>query len=297
MCGEVGRNGVALDTLSDIERMFAGLELGSIGHVFTTANCIGPIAYAWVICHCRRHDVDPATFRLQIQNDPIKEYVARGTHFLPVEAAVRLASDLIVFSQHETPNWMPISVSGSHMKQAGASPTEEAAFTIANAQAYLDEAVRKGLDMARFNPTLELHFCTEMDFFEEVAKYRAVRRAWSEIVSSRYLVPVESLAFRLHAATSGQPLTAQQPMNNIARITLQVLAQVLGGVEADADGLVGRSPRHPDRGGSGPLTTNQPDHRPRDRNRRQHRPARRVLLRRDTDRSDVRGHQDRAGPH
>lgn len=231
--GEVGKMGVALDAYSDIERMFEGVDLADAGHVFSTANCIGPIMYAWVLTYCERHDVDPASFRLQIQNDPIKEYYARGTHFLPIEAAVRLATDVVVFSHERTPNWLPISVSGSHMKQAGGSPAQEAAFTIANAIAYMEDVERKGLPLRDANPTMELHFCTDMDFFEEVAKYRAVRRAWSNIAVERFGVDDRTrLPFRLHAATSGLPLTAQQPMNNIARITLQALAQVLGGVEA-----------------------------------------------------------------
>lgn len=231
--GEVGRTGVALDTYADMERLLDGVDLGVAGHLFSTANCIGPIFYAWVITYCQDHGVDPGTFRLQIQNDPIKEYYARGTHFLPIEAAVRLATDVVGYSHQHTPGWLPISVSGSHMKQAGGSPAQEAAFTIANAVTYMEEAEARGTPLAAFNPTLELHFCTDMDFFEEVAKYRAVRRAWSEIAVRRFGVPDDGrLSFRLHATTSGLPLTAQQPLNNIARITLQALAQILGGAEA-----------------------------------------------------------------
>jgi methylmalonyl-CoA mutase N-terminal domain/subunit len=229
--GEVGRVGVAVDSYADFEQLLEGVDLASVGHVFSTANAIGPIFYAWMLTYCRRHDVDPGSFRLQIQNDPIKEYYARGTHFLPIEAAVRLATDTVVYSHANTPNWLPISVSGSHMKQAGASPALEAAFTIANAIAYLEEVQRKGVEVKSFNPSLELHFCTDMDFFEEVAKYRAVRQAWSEIAAQRFDVPPDRMEFRLHAATSGLPLTAQQPMNNIARITLQALAQILGGCD------------------------------------------------------------------
>ena len=231
--GEVGRSGVALDAYADIEQLFAGVDLAAAGHVFSTANCMGPVMYAWVHVYCERHGVDPASFRLQIQNDPIKEYYARGTHFLPIEAAVRLATDVVVHSHHHTPNWLPISVSGSHMKQAGGSPAQEAAFTITNAIGYMEDMERKGVSLRAFNPTLELHFCTDMDFFEEVAKYRAIRRAWSEVAVERFGVPDGAgLFLRLHATTSGLPLTAQQPMNNIARITLQALAQVLGGAEA-----------------------------------------------------------------
>lgn len=230
--GEVGRVGVALDSYDDIDDLFAGVDLAAAGHVFSTANCIAPVVYAWVLTYCERHDIDPASFRLQLQNDPIKEYVARGTHFLPIEGALRLSTDVVVYSHERTPTWLPISVSGSHMKQAGASPLQEAAFTLANGIAYLSAARDKGLSIAEFHPNLEFHFCTDMDFFEEIAKYRAVRRTWPQIAAERFAVPPDRLSFRLHAATSGLPLTAQQPHNNIARITLQALAQVLGGVEA-----------------------------------------------------------------
>lgn len=230
--GEVGRSGVALDSYRDVERLLSGVDLARAGHMFSTANCIAPIFYAWILVFCRRNGVDPSTFVLQIQNDPIKEYVARGTQFLPIEAAVKLAGDVVLYSAEHTPSWLPISVSGSHMKQAGASPALEAAFTVANAVTYMADVQRRGLSIAQFNPTLELHFCTEMNFFDEVAKYRAVRRAWSEIAHERFGVPHDRLRFRLHAATSGAPLTKQQPTNNIARITMQLLAQVLGGVDA-----------------------------------------------------------------
>ncbi len=231
--GEVGRAGVALDSYADIEDLFAGVDLAEAGHVFSTSNCIGPVMYAWVYTYCRRHGVDPDSFRLQVQNDPIKEYVARGTHFLPVDAAVRLATDVVAYSLEHTPTWLPMSVCGSHMKQAGASPAQEAAFTLANAICYVEDLQAKGVAFADFNPSLEIHFCTDMDFFEEVAKYRAVRWAWSEIAHERFgLSDPDRFPFRLHGTTSGLPLTAQQPLNNIARITLQALAQILGGCEA-----------------------------------------------------------------
>ena len=161
-----------------------------------------------------------------IQNDPLKEYVARGTQFLPVGAAVRCAGDVIEFCAERRLPWYPISVSGSHMQQAGGTCTQEAAFTIANATAYADEVAARGLKT--FAPLMELHFCTDMEFFEEVAKYRVVRRIWTEVLAERY--GIEGQPPRIHAVTSGLPLTAQQPRNNIVRITLQALAQILGGV-------------------------------------------------------------------
>jgi len=223
---EIGRVGVALDTLDDVFRMFDGIDLKRAGKVFTTANAIGPIACAWFYCLAEERGEDPRDVVVTIQNDPLKEYVARGTQFLPVAASVKCAGDVIEFCAERGLPWFPISVSGSHMQQSGGTCAQEAAFTLANAIAYADEVAGRGV--ADFAPLIELHFCTDMEFFEEVAKYRVVRRVWTEILAERYAI--EGQPPRLHAVTSGLPLTAQQPRNNIVRITLQALAQVLGGV-------------------------------------------------------------------
>jgi methylmalonyl-CoA mutase, N-terminal domain len=231
-CDEVGQMGVSLSSFAEVERMFDGIPLDRAGHVFTTANCIAPIAAAWFLALAEKQGVSPDAFRVQIQNDPIKEYIARGTQFLPIDAALRLCADTVEHLAERTPTWLPISISGSHMKQAGASCVEEAAFTICNGIAYVEECLARGMKIDDFGAKLELHFCTEMDFFEEVAKYRAVRKVWTRLVRERFGgTTAEAQHFRLHAATSGRPLTAQQPLNNISRITLQILAQVLGGCE------------------------------------------------------------------
>jgi methylmalonyl-CoA mutase N-terminal domain/subunit len=229
---EVGQVGVALSSLADVERVFEGIPLDRVGHIFTTANCIGPLAAAWFLALARKQGVDTSAFTVQIQNDPIKEYIARGTQFLPIDASVRLATDMLQYVNATAPNWLPISVSGSHMKQAGCTCVQEAAFTICNGIAYVEACLAKGMRIDDFGQSIELHFCTEMDFFEEVAKYRAIRAVWAQLVRERFggTTP-EAQHFRLHAATSGRPLTAQQPLNNISRITLQILAQVLGGCE------------------------------------------------------------------
>jgi methylmalonyl-CoA mutase N-terminal domain/subunit len=229
---EAGQMGVALASLADLERVFDGIPLDQVGHVFTTANCIGPIAAAWFIALAEKQGVPLSAFALQIQNDPIKEYIARGTQFLPIQASVRLATDMLEYVVQTAPNWLPISVSGSHMKQAGCTTVQEAAFTICNGIAYVETCLGKGMNIDDFGSAIELHFCTEMDFFEEVAKYRAVRKVWTRLVRERFggTTP-RAQHFRLHAATSGRPLTAQQPLNNISRITLQILAQILGGCE------------------------------------------------------------------
>ena len=229
---EVGQMGVALSSFADIERVFDGIPLDKVGHIFTTANCIGPIAAAWFLVLAKQQGVPTSAFDVQIQNDPIKEYIARGTQYLPIEASVRLATDMLAHVTQVAPNWLPISVSGSHMKQAGSTCVQEAAFTICNGIAYVEACLAKGMRNDDIGANLELHICTEMDFFEEVAKYRAVRAVWSELVRERFGGTTDRAQhFRLHAATSGRPLTAQQPLNNISRITLQILAQILGGCE------------------------------------------------------------------
>jgi methylmalonyl-CoA mutase, N-terminal domain len=229
---EVGQIGVALTSLDDVERVFEGIPLEKVGHIFSTANAIGPIVCAWLLALYEKRGTPTGDCIVQLQNDPIKEYVARGTQFLPIEAAVKLTTDMIEHCRTAAPEWLPISVSGSHMKQAGASCVQEAAFTICNAIAYVESCLQRGMKIDDFGHVLELHFCTEMDFFEEVAKYRAVRKVWTRLVRERFGGTTERAQhFRLHAATSGRPLTAQQPLNNIARITLQALAQILGGCE------------------------------------------------------------------
>jgi methylmalonyl-CoA mutase, N-terminal domain len=229
---EVGQVGVALTSLQDVETMFNGLPLDKVGHIFSTANSIGPIAIAWFLALVERRGASVGDFTLQIQNDSIKEYVARGTQFLPIEAAVKLSIDAVQYVVQHVANWLPISISGSHIKQAGATTVQEAAFTICNGIAYVEQSLARGMRIDDFGHMIELHFCTEMDFFEEVAKYRAVRKVWTQLVRTRFGGTTKRAEhFRLHAATSGRPLTAQQVLNNISRITLQALAQVLGGCE------------------------------------------------------------------
>ncbi len=225
---EIGRIGVSISTLQDVLDIFEGIELERAGKIFTTANCIAPIALAWFYCLAEEKGEDPSSFVVTIQNDPLKEYVARGTQFLPVSASVDLACDVIEFVAQKGYPWYPISVSGAHMKQAGGSCSQEVAFTLANALAYIDRLRDRKVPVDSFASKMELHFSTDMDFFEEVAKYRVARRLWSELLQKRY--GAESVRPRLHGVASGAPLTAQQPLNNVVRIALEVLAQVFGGV-------------------------------------------------------------------
>ena len=230
--GEVGRVGVALNSLADVQRLFTGIDVEQAGHVFTTANAIGPIFLAWMIALCEKRGIDPTKFTLQIQNDPIKEYVARGTQIFPVRPAIKLSADVIAYCSNRYPNWLPISVSGSHMKQAGGSCLQEAAFTLNNAIAYVEAVRSQGLHVDQFGAGIEIHFCTDMEFFEEIAKHRAARKVWAQLMGDRWgATNPLAIRGRLHSATSGLPLTAQQPKNNIIRITLEALAQVLGGIQ------------------------------------------------------------------
>lgn len=225
---EVGRVGVCINTLEDAESIFSGIDLATVGTIFSTANSIAPVMLAWISLIAEEKGVDLSAFQLTLQNDPLKEYAARGTQFLPVEPAVELACDVIAHCAEQRLPWYPVSVSGSHMKQAGASCAEEAAFTLANAIAYVETLRRRGIAVESFVDHIELHFSTDMDFFEEVAKYRVVRRVWSELLAERY--GLTGVAPRIHAVASGLPLTAQQPLNNVVRITMEVLAHVFGGV-------------------------------------------------------------------
>jgi len=225
---EVGRVGVCINTLEDADAIFSGIDLATVGTIFSTANAIAPVMLAWISLVAERRGVDLSAFQLTLQNDPLKEYAARGTQILPVRPAVELACDVIAHCAEQGLPWYPVSVSGSHMKQAGASCAEEAAFTLANALAYVETLRARGIPVERFVDRMELHFSTDMDFFEEVAKYRVVRRVWSELLEERY--GVTGVAPRIHAVASGLPLTAQQPLNNVVRITMEVLAHVFGGV-------------------------------------------------------------------
>jgi methylmalonyl-CoA mutase N-terminal domain/subunit len=225
---EIGRVGVSIGTLQDVLDIFEGIELKKAGKIFTTANCIAPIAFAWFYCLAEAKGEDPSDFVVTIQNDPLKEYVARGTQFLPVAASVELACDVIEFTAGRDLPWYPISVSGAHMKQAGGSCAQEVAFTLANALAYIDRLHERRVPVESFASKMELHFSTDMDFFEEIAKYRVARRLWAELLKNRY--GTDAARPRLHGVASGAPLTAQQPLNNVVRIALEVLAQVFGGV-------------------------------------------------------------------
>jgi methylmalonyl-CoA mutase N-terminal domain/subunit len=230
--GEVGKIGVAIDSLADLERLFEGVPLEQVRQIRTTANAIGPTWLALVVALAERRGIDPGEIRILIQNDVLKEYIARGTFIYPPEAGLRLVADTIEHCAHHLPAWNPLAMSGYHIRESGASAVQELAFTFANGIAYADAAVARGLSIDDFAPSLFTFLSSGLDLLEEVAKFRAAREVWSQIVGERYgAQDPDSRALRIFAFSAGSSLTAQQPMNNVVRVTLAALAAVLGSAQ------------------------------------------------------------------
>ncbi len=230
--GEVGRVGVAIDSLADIEILMDGIPLESISQVRTTANSIGYVWAAMFIALAEQRGVDPGEFGMFIQNDVLKEFVARGTQIFPPEPSLHLAVDTIEHVARHIPRWVPLAMSGYHIRESGADAAEEIAFTFANARAYLDECVRRGLDVDEVAPTLFTFLAITMDFLPEVAKFRAARRVWARLTRETYgAKDPRSQQLRIFAFTAGSTLTAQQPLNNVARATVEAMAAALAGVQ------------------------------------------------------------------
>lgn len=228
--GEVGNVGVAIDSLADVEALFSGVRLDEVGHVFSTANSIAPIILAMILVVAEKQDVHPDSFTVQLQNDSLKEYFARGTQIFPVRDALRLSADTIEHCARHLPEWSPLSISGAHMRGAGATALQELTFTICDGVAYVEEVARRGLSVDDFAANLELHFAVQMNLFEEVAKLRAARRIWAKLMRDRFgATRPESMAAWITTATSGITLTAQEPLNNIVRTTTETIAAMLGG--------------------------------------------------------------------
>ncbi|MGZ4474059.1 MAG: acyl-CoA mutase large subunit family protein [Nocardioidaceae bacterium] len=230
--GEVGRVGVAIDSLADIETLMDGIPLESISQVRTTANSIGYVWAAMFLALAERRGVDPGEFGMFIQNDVLKEFIARGTQIFPPEPSLRLAVDTIEHVARHVPRWVPLAMSGYHIRESGADAVQEIAFTFANARAYLDEALRRGLKVDEVAPTLFTFLAITMDFLPEVAKFRAARRVWARLMREQYgAADPRSQQLRIFAFTAGSTLTAQQPMNNVARATVEAMAAALAGVQ------------------------------------------------------------------
>lgn len=230
--GEVGRVGVAIDSLADIEILMDQIPLEQISQVRTTANSIGYVWAAMFIALAEKRGVHPNDFGMFIQNDVLKEFIARGTQIFPPEPSLRLAVDCIEYCSAHVPNWTPLAMSGYHIRESGASATQEVAFTFANARAYLDECVRRGIPVDQVAPTLFTFLAIAPDVLQEVAKFRAARRVWATLMRDVYkATDPRSQQLRIFAFTAGSSLTAQQPMNNVVRTAVEATAAALAGVQ------------------------------------------------------------------
>jgi methylmalonyl-CoA mutase N-terminal domain/subunit len=230
--GEVGKVGVALDSLEDIEKLFDGIPFEKVRQLRTTANAIGTITAAMFIAFAENKGINPNDIKIFIQNDILKEYISRGTYIFPPEPSVKLAADVIEFCAQNLPSWTPMAVCGYHVRDSGSTAVQELAFTFANAIAYIDEALSRGLSVDAFAPKLFTFLAADVDLLEEVAKFRAARRIWANLLRERFGArKPESMGLKIFAYTLGGSLTAQQPLNNIARVTIETLCAALGGVQ------------------------------------------------------------------
>jgi methylmalonyl-CoA mutase, N-terminal domain len=230
--GEVGREGVAIDSLADTETLFQGIPLGEVS-TSMTINSPAAMMLAFYICVAEQQGVPRAELRGTIQTDILKEYIAQKEWIFPPEPSMRLVTDMVQFCSEELPRWHPISISGYHIREAGSNAVQELAFTLANGFAYVDAAIERGLDVDDFAPRLSFFFNAHLDFFEEIAKYRAARRIWARELRDRYGAKnPRSWLMRFHTQTAGVSLTAQQPEVNIVRTALEALAAVLGGTQS-----------------------------------------------------------------
>ena len=230
--GEVGKVGVAIDSLKDMEILFAGIPLDKVS-TSMTINAPAGVLLAMYIAVAEKQGVTRDKLRGTIQNDILKEYIARGTYIFPPEPSMRLITDIFEYCSKNVPKWNTISISGYHIREAGATAIQEVAFTLADGIAYVQAAIKAGLDVDEFAPRLSFFFNAHNDLLEEVAKYRAARRLWAKIMKERFHAKKKkSMELKFHTQTAGSTLTAQQPDNNIIRVTLQTLAAVLGGTQS-----------------------------------------------------------------
>ncbi|RYG19074.1 MAG: methylmalonyl-CoA mutase [Chitinophagaceae bacterium] len=229
--GEVGKVGVAIDSLRDIEILFEGIELKNIT-TSMTINATASILLAMYIALAKKQGADLKQISGTIQNDILKEYAARGTYIYPPKQSMRLITDIFEFCSKEVPKWNTISISGYHIREAGSTAVQELAFTLANGKTYLKAALEKGLDINVFAKRLSFFFNCHNNFFEEIAKFRAARRMWAKITKELGATDDKAQMLRFHTQTGGSTLTAQQPLNNVIRVTNQAMAAVLGGTQS-----------------------------------------------------------------
>jgi methylmalonyl-CoA mutase N-terminal domain/subunit len=230
--GEVGKVGVAIDSIEDMQRLFAGIDLEKIS-TSMTINATASILLALYIGVAKRNRLDVRKLSGTVQNDILKEYIARGTYIYPVEHALRIITDVFAYANEHVPEWNPISISGYHMREAGCTAAQEIAFTLGNGTVYVQAAIEAGLDVDKFAPRLSFFFNAHNDFLEEIAKFRAARRMWARIMSEHFRAEnPRSWMLRFHTQTAGSTLTAQQPEVNIVRTAIQAMAAVMGGTQS-----------------------------------------------------------------
>ena len=230
--GEVGKVGVAIDSIEDMQRLFDGIELTKIS-TSMTINATASILLALYVAVARRQGGDIRKLSGTVQNDVLKEYIARGTYIYPPQQAMRVITDMFAWTHENVPDWNTISISGYHMREAGSTAVQEVAFTLGNGMAYVEAAIKAGLDVDQFAPRLSFFFNAHSNFLEEVAKFRAARRMWARIMREHFKAKnPRSWMLRFHTQTAGSTLTAQQPENNIVRTAIQALAAVLGGTQS-----------------------------------------------------------------
>jgi methylmalonyl-CoA mutase N-terminal domain/subunit len=229
--GEVGKVGVAIDSLEDMQTLFSGIKLEDVS-TSMTINATGYILLSFYIALAKQQGADLKKLTGTIQNDILKEYAARGTYIYPPKPSMRIITDIFAYCNTEVPKWNTISISGYHIREAGSTAAQELAFTLANGKAYCQAAMSKGLDINQFGQRLSFFFNAHNNFFEEIAKFRAARRMWAKITKELGATDARAQMLRFHTQTGGSTLTAQQPLNNVARVTLQAMAAVLGGTQS-----------------------------------------------------------------
>ncbi len=229
--GEVGKTGVAIDSIEDIQALFNGIKLSDIT-TSMTINATGFILLAFYVALAKQQGADLKNLSGTIQNDILKEYAARGTYIYPPKPSMRIITDIFEWCSKELPKWNTISISGYHIREAGSTAVQEIAFTLSNGKAYVEAALKKGLDINVFGKRLSFFFNAHNNLFEEVAKFRAARRMWAKMMKDLGATDPKAMMLRFHTQTGGSTLTAQQPLNNISRVTIQTLAAVLGGTQS-----------------------------------------------------------------
>lgn len=229
--GEVGKVGVAIDSLDDIDTLFKGIKLEEVS-TSMTINATAYILLAFYVAQAKRQGADLKKISGTIQNDILKEYAARGTYIYPPKPSMRIITDIFEWCSKELPKWNTISISGYHIREAGSTAVQEIAFTLSNGKAYVKAALEKGLDINVFGKRLSFFFNAHNNLFEEVAKFRAARRMWAKMMKELGATDPKAMMLRFHTQTGGSTLTAQQPHNNISRVTIQTLAAVLGGTQS-----------------------------------------------------------------